>query len=232
MSDKRLSCAERKEAIVKAALPLFARQGFARTTTKQLADAAGISEALLYKHFPSKESLYSEIQAYGCQGCDPRLRKLVDMEASTSTLVYIIYYIVRANVMGRPCETMHHETRHRMILNSCLEDGTFTRFLFQNRFSENLSRIVDCMKAAKEAGDLVQSPISEENRLLFSHHLALMIAAMQLPKEQVIDYGASPEELVNQAVWFALRGLGLRETAIEAHFNPKAMVEFFKEDSL
>ena len=68
---KRMNCDARKEAIVKAALPLFARQGFARTTTRQLADAAGVSEALLYKHFPSKESLYAEIQKYGCRGCDP-----------------------------------------------------------------------------------------------------------------------------------------------------------------
>ena len=53
---------ERKAAIVEAALPLFARQGFAATTTKQLALAAGVSEALLYKHFPSKEALYREIK--------------------------------------------------------------------------------------------------------------------------------------------------------------------------
>jgi AcrR family transcriptional regulator len=230
VSEKRLTCSARKTAIVKAALPLFARQGFARTTTKQLADAAGVSEALLYKHFPSKESLYAEIQAYGCQGCDPGLKKLVDLESSTSTLVHIIYYIIRANIIGRPCETMHPETRHRMILNSCLEDGTFTRFLFQNRFSENLSRIIECMKAAEKAGDLVASPVSETNRLLFAHHLAAMIATMQLPKVEVIEYGASADELVNQAAWFALRGLGLNERAMTTHFQPAALARFFTAD--
>lgn len=222
-----MTCTERKEAIVKAALPLFARQGFSRTTTKQIADAAGISEALLYKHFPSKESLYGEIQVYGCQGCDPGLKKLIDLEPSTSTLVYIIYYVVRANILGRQCQTMSHETRHRMVLNSCLEDGAFTRFLFHNRFSEHLDRIIECMRAARRSDDLVASPVSEENRLLFAHHLATMIATMQLPKETVIDYRASKEELVNQAVWFALRGLGLTDGAIARHYNPKAFGLFF-----
>lgn len=226
-----MNCEERKDAIVRAALPLFARQGFGRTTTKQLADAAGISEALLYRHFPSKESLYAEIQSYGCRGCDPGLRRLVELQPSTATLVYIIYYLVRANVMGRPCETMNHETRHRMILNSCLEDGAFTRFLFQNRFSENLQRIVDCMKAAEAAGDLVTSPVRPENRLLFAHHLASMIAAMQLPPSQVIDYGVPREELVHQVVWFALRGIGLREAAITRHYDPKALAFFFRDDA-
>jgi TetR/AcrR family transcriptional regulator, transcriptional repressor of aconitase len=230
MRAKRMNCDERKAAIVKAALPLFARQGFGRTTTKQLADAARISEALLYKHFPSKESLYAEIQNYGCKGCDPGLRKLIDLEPSTSTLVHIIYYVVRANIIGRQCATMNHEVRHRMILNSCLEDGAFTRFLFRNRFSENLERIVECMKAAAEAGDLVPSPVSRENRLLFVHHLATMIATMQLPREPVVDYGASPESLVNHTVWFALRGLGLTDAAIHRYFEPKALSAFFADD--
>ncbi len=126
---------------------------------------------------------------------------------------------------------MNHEVRHRMILNSCLEDGAFTRFLFRNRFSENLERIVECMKAAVEAGDVVASPVSRENRLLFVHHLATMIATMQLPKDPVVDYGTSRESLVNQAVWVALRGLGLSDAAITRHFRPKELAAFFVEEA-
>jgi TetR/AcrR family transcriptional regulator, transcriptional repressor of aconitase len=224
-----MSCDERKESIVRAALPLFARQGFARTTTRQLADAAGISEALLYKHFPSKESLYAEIQAYGCKGCDPGLNRIIELEPSTSTLVYIIYYVMRANILGRKCENMDHETRHRLVLNSCLEDGTFTRLLFHNHFAENMNRIISCLDAAERAGDLIPSPASAQNRLLFSHHLATMIATVQLPKQPVIDYGTSNLELVNQVVWFALRGLGLNDSAINRYFDPKAFALFFGE---
>jgi AcrR family transcriptional regulator len=230
MRAQRLSCEERKEAIVKAVLPIFARNGFANTTTRELAKAAGVSEALLYKHFPSKESLYAEIQTFGCRGCDPGLQKLISLEPSTSTLVYIVYYIMRINIVGRGKEAICAETRHRMILNSCLEDGSFSRFLFHNRFAENISKIVDCMDAAAEAGDLVASPVSKPNLLLFAHHLATMIATMHLPKKPVVDYEATREELVQQAVWFALRGVGLRDEAIKRHYNPKALALFFSED--
>lgn len=230
MRAQRLSCEERKEAIVKAVLPIFARNGFANTTTRELAKAAGVSEALLYKHFPSKESLYAEIQTFGCRGCDPGLQKLISLEPSTSTLVYIVYYIMRINIVGRGKEAICAETRHRMILNSCLEDGSFSRFLFHNRFAENISKIVDCMDAAAEAGDLVASPVSKPNLLLFAHHLATMIATMHLPKKPVVDYEATREELVQQAVWFALRGVGLRDDAIKRHYNPKALALFFNED--
>lgn len=229
MREKRLTCEQRKEAIVKAVLPLFARHGFANTTTKELASAAGVSEALLYKHFPSKESLYAEIQNYGCQGCDPELQELLALGPSTATLVHIVYYVMRVNIIGRGGEPVCAETRHRLILNSCLEDGSFTRFLFHNRFAENISKIVACMDAAAAAGDMVRSPVSKQNLLLFTHHLATMIATMHLPKRPVVEYDASREEILRQAVWFALRGLGMKDEAIRRCYKPKALALFFRE---
>jgi hypothetical protein len=38
-----------------------------------------------------------------------------------------------------------------------------------------------------------------------------------------MDYGVSREKLVEQAVWFALRGLGLKEDVIKRYYNPKAL---------
>lgn len=214
---------------MKAVLPVFARHGFANTTTRQLATAAGVSEALLYKHFPSKESLYAEIQSYACRGCDPELQKLLSAAPSTATLVQVVYYAMRVNIIGRACDKMCAETRHRMILNSCLEDGSFTRFLFQNHFAGNLARIVDCMDAALASGDLVTSLVSKRNRLLFTHHLATLIATMHLPKVPVVSYGVSREELLNQAVWFALRGLGMKDEAIKRWFQPKTLRALFRD---
>ncbi len=58
---KRLSGVERKKAIVEAAVRLFSEKGFRGTTTRELARSAGISEALLFQHFPSKKKLYQAI---------------------------------------------------------------------------------------------------------------------------------------------------------------------------
>ena len=212
---------------MKAALPLFARKGFANTTTRELAEAAGVSEALLYKHFPSKESLYAAIQNAGCQDKDCGLEKLASLEPSTSTLVHIIYYLFRTTVMGKPGDSASLETKHRLILNSCLEDGEFTRLLYENRFSCCFAKIEACLKAAEASGDLVQSPVGLENRVRFAHHVAAMIAFMHLPKQPVIDYKAGREDLLHQAIWFVLRGLGLTDEAISRHSNPQALSVFF-----
>src|SRR5947199_3771998 len=94
MALTRLDSDERHKAIVTAAVPLFASKGFAGTTTRELAEAAGISEALLFKHFPSKQYLYGEILRLGCEG-DPALEELARLQPSTATLVGMIRCMVR-----------------------------------------------------------------------------------------------------------------------------------------
>src|ERR1041385_5698536 len=99
MSKPRMTAGDRKLAIVKAALPLFARKGFAATTTRDLARAAGVSEPLLYKHFPSKEALYLEIQKVSCEGIDPAAAKVNTLKPSTASLVQLVTYLMRALVL-------------------------------------------------------------------------------------------------------------------------------------
>jgi AcrR family transcriptional regulator len=49
--------------LIAAAASLFADKGFNGTTTKEIAKAAGVSEALVFKHFPTKRALYAAILA-------------------------------------------------------------------------------------------------------------------------------------------------------------------------
>jgi len=54
----RFSSADRREQILDVATGLFARQGFQGTTTKLIAEKAGVNEALIFRHFPNKGELY------------------------------------------------------------------------------------------------------------------------------------------------------------------------------
>ena len=51
-SQTRYSSADRREQILGVATGLFAQQGFRGTTTKLIADRAGVTEALIFRHFP------------------------------------------------------------------------------------------------------------------------------------------------------------------------------------
>ncbi|HXF91559.1 MAG TPA: TetR/AcrR family transcriptional regulator [Nitrospiraceae bacterium] len=59
----RASSRERQASLIAAAASLFAAKGFKGTTTKEIARAAGVSEALVFKYFPNKRALYAAILA-------------------------------------------------------------------------------------------------------------------------------------------------------------------------
>jgi AcrR family transcriptional regulator len=58
---RRRSGADRREQILEEAMACFSEQGFRGTTVRALAGRVGLSEAALYRYFPSKESLYAAI---------------------------------------------------------------------------------------------------------------------------------------------------------------------------
>ena len=59
----RAPAGERQASIISAAAALFAAKGFNGTTTREIAKTAGISEALVFKYFPTKRALYAAILA-------------------------------------------------------------------------------------------------------------------------------------------------------------------------
>lgn len=61
----RVPAAERRVMILDAARGLFARQGYNGTSIGDIARDAGCAEALLYRHFPSKQALLAAVLAEG-----------------------------------------------------------------------------------------------------------------------------------------------------------------------
>jgi AcrR family transcriptional regulator len=52
---------ETVDTILAAATRVFGREGYARTTTNRIADAAGVSVGSLYQYFPSKDAIAIEL---------------------------------------------------------------------------------------------------------------------------------------------------------------------------
>ena len=57
----RLSSDDRRRQLLSHAIALFSRHGFSGTRTKDIASACGVSEAILFRHFATKEDLYHAI---------------------------------------------------------------------------------------------------------------------------------------------------------------------------
>jgi AcrR family transcriptional regulator len=58
MTGARMHAAERRAALLDTACSVFSRHSYRGTTTKEIAHEAGITEPILYRHFPSKRDLY------------------------------------------------------------------------------------------------------------------------------------------------------------------------------
>jgi|SRR6185369_8312553 len=60
-SSARMAGEERRSQILAVAVSLFSERGFRGTTTKEIAQAAGVSEAMVFRHFATKKELYAAI---------------------------------------------------------------------------------------------------------------------------------------------------------------------------
>jgi AcrR family transcriptional regulator len=217
MSTLRMTSDLRRQLILSAAKRCFARNGFAGTTTKSVALAAAISEALLFKHFPSKAALYAEILADECEA-DPDLAHLLGQEPSTATLVELVSGMVShfLQILNDPHE--EEAQRLRLLTTSHLDDGEFARLLYGKvekligaLFRTSLERAI----AAGDASRIGGEPL---NLFWFAHHTVLMMALSRLPTVPCLSYGNSAD-LERQLCEFLLRGIGLHEDAITFHLS-------------
>lgn len=121
---KRMSAAQRKDQIVAVATSLFAANGFSGTTTRQIAEAAGISEAVIYRHFSNKDALYDAIINARCldtQGNSRLIGKLKDKNGKAFFKEIAAFLII---------ENKQDDSFLRLLIFSALEGhGLSEKFL-------------------------------------------------------------------------------------------------------
>lgn len=139
-TSSRISGSERKASLIEAATVLFAAKGFNGTKTREIAERAGVSEALVFKHFPTKNHLYAAILAE--QSPVPRLlseiKKLADRREDVQVFTLIANAII---VRGVPDPDLM-----RLLLFSALEGHKLSDMFFQNHvrvFHEFLAGYID-----------------------------------------------------------------------------------------
>jgi AcrR family transcriptional regulator len=215
----RLSSAARRRAIIESATGAFAQNGLNGTTTRALARAAGVSEALIYKHFPSKESLYAAmLDACLNEPTFAEFKRLLALEPSSSTLVMMVHFMISHYAQGRSADA-GTAALNCFMARSLLEDGEFAR-LTHRRFARPwIAQFATCLQKAYEAGDLRKTPVRPELCVWFIQHMAFALMLHLRPAVPVIDYKVSSQALIQQATYFALLGVGFKRNAIKRHFN-------------
>ena len=218
----KLPAADRRQAILTAAAPVFARLGRVGTTTKDIAKAAGISEALIYRHFSGKDALYAELESHCVEANALGVALFEGATPSTAILVTGIAVLVQAVFPGIGEPQLHEDTK-RLVTSSLIGDGRFAKAFLDRHVKPWVSLFEKSLDAARAAGDLEEELHTGKAELWFVHHLANTLHLVGLPRGDVVDYGMSQEGLTERAVRFLLRGIGLKNTAINRHYDPKKL---------
>jgi AcrR family transcriptional regulator len=214
----RMSNEDRRQVILKAARELFARTGLEGARTAELARAAGVSERLLYKHFPSKEALHKAALTSLTDEIIAEARQVIALESSTSTLVLLTHFLVSQLLSHSP----ERDAFMRLAVRSMAGDGEFARF-GRKQMVVIEAKLQKCLEKAIVSGDIAKGIPAPKTSTLFLEALATGVAFGLLPTPATVDYGVPGEKIIEQVVWFALRGMGLRDDVIRRHYNAKAI---------
>ena len=216
---------ERRRSIIKAARPLFAEKGFHGTSIREIARAAGVSEALIYKHFTGKEAIYDELLDYAREMLRLGFTGLESVEYGARTLVLLVFVLVEVIMLDVPGRIPDQKMHERLLFQSLMGDTVFARGHFK-MLQDNWADVVDaCFEAAIEEGDVVPGPIPPADRMWFVHHLAMALNLCHLSGEATFEYEVSREKLAEEAVLFCLKGIGMTEEAIREYFKPEELRE-------
>ena len=184
---KRMSAEDRKTAIIQSCLPLFVEKGFKATTTKELAAAAQVSEALLYKHFPSKKKIYKEIQDYCCSKMDNHKQWLESLPNSTESLVACVEMFMDVAFKASAAKSSDKDFS-RLMFNSLLDDGEFARIFHESICNPWRAKAKLCLEAAIAKGDvtLMEEPANLSS--WFVQHLHVGALILNMPSQKVVSY--------------------------------------------
>jgi AcrR family transcriptional regulator len=155
----RFSAANRREQILEVATRLFADQGFQGTTTRQIAEHSGVTEALIFRHFPAKEELYWAVIERKIRAARPaqRMRERLhrsgdDLELLSSLAAEILERRAKDQTLSRLLlytALENHRLSHRFFRIYVAECYEIVAEFVQKRIVEGRFRSVDPLLAAR-----------------------------------------------------------------------------------
>jgi AcrR family transcriptional regulator len=129
---QRMSAEVRRQQIVAVAADLFSQKGFSGTTTKEIADGAGVSEAIIFRHFSTKRDLYHAIIDYKTRQSSQDMQAELE-EAAARNNDREFFRILATRKLEFYCED---PALMRLLLFSALEGHELTEIFFQSTTRE------------------------------------------------------------------------------------------------
>lgn len=162
--------AERRDAILAAALEEFSASGFAATRLDDVARRAGVAKGTIYLHFKDKESLFQEL-------IREELSPIVSFIANPTTAELPVRAIAEA-----VADIFVHEifgTRRKDVIRLIISEGPRFPKLAEFYYHEVIERVMTAMrgimKRAVERGELPSDALARFPQLLVAPALVALV---------------------------------------------------------
>ena len=114
---EHLDASETRRTILQVAERLFATYGYRAVTTRQIADACGITQPALYRHFSDKQDLYIAIITASSMQLHAVLERIVQRQASVHERLRLIT-LHMLNATQSDLTMMFHDIRYELTLDA------------------------------------------------------------------------------------------------------------------
>ncbi len=147
-----MTAEDRKIQILRVAVGLFSRKGFGGTTTKEIAQAAGVSEAMVFRHYSTKQELYTAILDHKACSGDAMNPEEIVAEALLEKNDRAVFQRIAQGALD------HHEADpefQRLLLHSALEGHELAQIFFEKFVQRVYALLGDYIVARQRDGAMV-----------------------------------------------------------------------------
>lgn len=198
---KRLSADDRKRKILDESKKLFARKGFHGVSVDEIAGKVKVSPAILYRHFPSKVSLYDAVlDEISCKRED-----YVDaIIAENADFPSVLRKITQLYTLGVSREPDYL----RMEMQSALYDDSMTSQFFENRWKPFVDFVEVEVRDLKAHGKLSKRIDPRIAGMLYQGIVREALYAKCISKDKRYE-NIELNEIVDQAMDLFFRAIGI-----------------------
>ena len=177
---------ETQARILKAAQKLFARQGYDGTTTRDLAQAAGVAEGTLFRHFTNKKAILIEVATQGWVDI------LTDLLTELSEMGS---YKAVAQVMRRRMLNLHQNAD---MLRVCFMEAQFHPDLRDRIQSEVIAKMTDVAEAFFQTA-MDRGIYRQMNPRVVAQVFLGMFTVAGFSQDTIMEPGSSPKAMQEMA---------------------------------
>ncbi|MDB9511303.1 TetR/AcrR family transcriptional regulator [Kamptonema animale CS-326] len=177
---------ETRKRILQAAQRLFARKGYEGTTTASLAQAAGVAEGTLFRHFPNKKAILIEVATNGW------VEILTDLLTELSEMAS---YKAVAQVMRR---RMLNVRENADMMRVCFMEAQFHPELRDRIQAEVIGKMTDVAEAFFQTA-MDRGVYRQMNPKIVAQVFLGMFAIAGFSQDTLLEPGASPQAIQEMA---------------------------------